>query len=207
MTYSRYADKINKHTSDLNNLITNISIIIFAYFYGKKTDVGGYAYFDKLSIEDVSICAYPMDIELVSVAQNSASIIWSVNKDGGSIPDHFRITVKDEVGAVVGVYDDYRFENDGSYLFTIDGLESSKNYTVVMRSDCEDISQGVSKYTEEFGAKVYKISRDKQGTRLTHLKITGGSLKVKELLKTDEKVDQIRIVPAAHDHKGGKHSN
>ena len=49
------------------------------------------------------------------------------------------------------------------------------------------------KYTEEFGAKVYKISRDKQGTRLTHLKITGGSLKVKELLKTDEKVDQIRI--------------
>ena len=48
-------------------------------------------------------------------------------------------------------------------------------------------------YTEEFGAKVYKISRDKQGTRLTHLKITGGSLKVKELLKTDEKVDQIRI--------------
>lgn len=48
-------------------------------------------------------------------------------------------------------------------------------------------------YPEEFGAKVYKISRDKQGTRLTHLKITGGSLKVKTLLKEDEKVDQIRI--------------
>lgn len=48
-------------------------------------------------------------------------------------------------------------------------------------------------YPEEFGAKVYKISRDKQGTRLTHLKITGGSLKVKTLLKEEEKVDQIRI--------------
>ncbi len=48
-------------------------------------------------------------------------------------------------------------------------------------------------YPEEFGAKVYKISRDKQGTRLTHLKITGGVLKVKALLKEDEKVDQIRI--------------
>lgn len=48
-------------------------------------------------------------------------------------------------------------------------------------------------YPEEFGAKVYKISRDKQGTRLTHLKITGGSLKVKSLLKEDEKIDQIRI--------------
>ena len=51
----------------------------------------------------------------------------------------------------------------------------------------------IPQYTEEFGAKVYKISRDKQGTRLTHLKITGGSLKVKDLLKLDEKVDQIRI--------------
>lgn len=48
-------------------------------------------------------------------------------------------------------------------------------------------------YLEEFGAKVYKISRDKQGVRLTHLKITGGTLKVKTLLKDDEKVDQIRI--------------
>lgn len=48
-------------------------------------------------------------------------------------------------------------------------------------------------YPEEFGAKVYKISRDKQGTRLTHLKITGGTLKVKSLLKEEEKVDQIRV--------------
>lgn len=52
-------------------------------------------------------------------------------------------------------------------------------------------------YPEEFGAKVYKISRDKQGTRLTHLKITGGTLKVKALLKHEEKVDQIRIYSGA----------
>lgn len=57
---------------------------------------------------------------------------------------------------------------------------------------CEQYTS-IPQYTQEFGAKVYKISRDKQGTRLTHLKITGGSLKVKELLKPDEKVDQIRI--------------
>ena len=35
-------------------------------------------------------------------------------------------------------------------------------------------------YPERFGARVYKISRDDSGMRLTHLKITGGSLKVKE---------------------------
>ena len=47
-------------------------------------------------------------------------------------------------------------------------------------------------YPEVFGAKVYKISRDKQGTRLTHVKLTGGSLKVKSMWK-EEKIDQIRI--------------
>ncbi len=51
-------------------------------------------------------------------------------------------------------------------------------------------------YPEAFGAKVYKISRDAQGNRLTHLKITGGSLRVKDSIKTDtweEKINQIRI--------------
>ncbi|MDF2589260.1 MAG: hypothetical protein K0S41_3101 [Anaerocolumna sp.] len=53
-------------------------------------------------------------------------------------------------------------------------------------------------YPKEFGAKIYKIARDDQGTRLTYMKITGGSLKVKALLSNknsewEEKVDQIRI--------------
>lgn len=52
-------------------------------------------------------------------------------------------------------------------------------------------------YDSAFAAKVYKISEDK-GQRITHLKITGGSLKVKEILKSDkninsEKINQIRI--------------
>lgn len=52
-----------------------------------------------------------------------------------------------------------------------------------------------------FGARVYKISRDAQGARLTHLKVTSGVLKVKELLHGEnvaheawgEKVNQIRL--------------
>lgn len=56
----------------------------------------------------------------------------------------------------------------------------------------------VKEYSKQFGAKVYKISRDAQGTRLTWLKITGGSLKVKELLpSSNEKIDQIRIYSGA----------
>lgn len=54
-------------------------------------------------------------------------------------------------------------------------------------------------YSREFGARVFKISRDSQGNRLTHLKITGGSLKVKNFLDQEqtEKVNQIRIYSGA----------
>ena len=41
-------------------------------------------------------------------------------------------------------------------------------------------------YPDEFGARVYKISRDSQGNRLTHMKVTGGVLKVKDVIN-DEK--------------------
>lgn len=74
----------------------------------------------------------------------------------------------------------------------------------------EEFVQGIRKnvvypvYPEKFGAKVYKIGRDNQNARLTYMKITGGTLKVKTILsnqtemKTEEKIweekaDQIRI--------------
>ena len=51
-------------------------------------------------------------------------------------------------------------------------------------------------YGGDFGARVFKISRDTAGNRLTHLKITGGVLKVKQMLG-EEKADQIRIYSGA----------
>lgn len=51
-------------------------------------------------------------------------------------------------------------------------------------------------YPEAFGAKVFKISRDEQGNRLTHMKITGGRIKVRDVLANgawEEKINQIRI--------------
>lgn len=43
-----------------------------------------------------------------------------------------------------------------------------------------------------FGARIFKISRDDSGNRLTHIKVTSGSLKVRDLVD-DEKIDQIRV--------------
>ncbi len=54
----------------------------------------------------------------------------------------------------------------------------------------------IPSYPDEFGAKIFKIARDEQGTRLTHMKLTGGRLKVKDVLTNGiwkEKVNQIRI--------------
>ncbi len=62
--------------------------------------------------------------------------------------------------------------------------------------------RGIAAYADEpkrgrdFGARVFKIARDPQGARLTFLKVTGGSLRVKTLLSGDgweEKADQLRI--------------
>lgn len=50
----------------------------------------------------------------------------------------------------------------------------------------------VPEYPDTFAAKVFKIARDEAGNRLTYLKITGGSLKVKAVIE-GQKVNQIRI--------------
>lgn len=53
------------------------------------------------------------------------------------------------------------------------------------------------KEEKPFGAKVFKISRDNQGNRLTHLKVTSGVLHVKDSWGEEEKVNQIRIYSGA----------
>lgn len=63
--------------------------------------------------------------------------------------------------------------------------------------DCLYNYTEMPQYGSAFAGKVYKISEDK-GQRLTFLKITGGNLKVKEILQSDknknsEKINQIRI--------------
>lgn len=61
----------------------------------------------------------------------------------------------------------------------------------------EELLEGIRRYTispeypERFAARIYKITRDTQGTRLTHMKITGGSLRVKTLLTNQDEVGSV----------------
>lgn len=78
----------------------------------------------------------------------------------------------------------------------------------------EEFLDGIETYTcqkvypDVFAARVYKIGRDEKGTRLTYMKVTGGSLKVRTVISNrkegtpeeevwEEKADQIRIYSGA----------
>ncbi len=70
----------------------------------------------------------------------------------------------------------------------------------------EAFLDGIRKYAptakeaDSFGAKVFKVSRDEQGVRLSHVKVTGGVLKVRDSLKGEdweEKVTQLRLYSGA----------
>ena len=77
------------------------------------------------------------------------------------------------------------FFGSGLKLDGIDGfIDALEKYTIQ------------PEYSEAFGAKVFKISHDPQGVRLTHIKVTGGSIKVREMIG-DEKISGIRIYSGA----------
>lgn len=74
-----------------------------------------------------------------------------------------------------------------------------------------ELLDGMNRYVvepvrgEEFGARVFKIGRDDKGKRLTYMKVTGGVLKLKDVLtlrnsqgeESHEKVNQIRVYSGA----------
>lgn len=67
----------------------------------------------------------------------------------------------------------------------MDDLSSGEISSAYMLSD--EMSSNAA-----FGGRVFKISRDAQGNRLTHIKLTSGALKVKDMIG-EEKINQIRL--------------
>lgn len=65
-----------------------------------------------------------------------------------------------------------------------------------------EFCQGLEEYTlspvypEQFAAQIYKIARDSHGTRLTYLKVTGGSLKVKSVITKQKLEDPGHVFPS-----------
>ncbi len=123
-----------------------------------------------------------------------------------------RESIMEEVSMVKEEYLEYFLANDCiTDKMICDAVQKRQLFpcylgSALKQEGVKEFMQGLAqyvdlpKYTDDFGAIVFKISRDDKGARLTHLKITGGSLKVKQVvtyqvgaLESEEKVDQIRI--------------
>ena len=83
--------------------------------------------------------------------------------------------------------------------------------TALRMKGVEELLKGINQYTfeplfqEKFGAKVFKIGKDNDNNRLTYMKVTGGSINVREVVngvtngkEWSEKINDIRI------YSGGK---
>ncbi len=108
------------------------------------------------------------------------------------------------------VLDEY-LDTQSISLDQIQGLVQKRNMFPVYFGSAlhlegiDELLDGIDQYTKaletsqpQFGAKVFKITRDEQNNRLTYLKVTSGVLKVKDTISNlDEKVNQIRIYSGA----------
>lgn len=175
-------DGVQSHTQTLWKLLAKYNVPCFIFV--NKTDLDG-------ADRDVALCQLKTKL--------------SDNCVDFNLPD-------DELNENIALCDETlleKYENDA--LDNFDVVSAVKNRKIfpcmfgsALKLDGVDAFMDLlSDYTEmpaygtDFGAKVYKISEDK-GQRLTMMKITGGSLKVKEVLKSEkninaEKVNQIRL--------------
>ena len=183
-------DGVQGHTRTLWKLLEQYRIPVFLFI--NKMDQEGtdqYRLMDELKKRLDSSCVSFDNEEAADFAENVAMC------DEGALEEYLesgevrteKIAEMIEERQIFPCYFGSALKMQGVQEF-LTGLET---YMKVKERETGDV----------FGAKVYKISRDNQGNRLTHLKVTGGTLKVKEHLSNDvdavdhweEKVNQIRI--------------
>lgn len=148
-----------------------------------------------------------MDIALKDKAEIMADIRRNLSENCVEVTDTESLVLCDE--AIMNEY----LEMDNISANTIAKAICNRNVfpcffgSALKFEGVKEFMENLDKYMimppacNNFGAKVYKISRDTDGNRLTHLKVTGGCLKAKDILditKTDgetaqEKVNTIRI--------------
>lgn len=169
-------DKVTAYTVTLWKLLERYGIPVFIFV--NKTDRQGIVKEDilkdikeKLSRNAVDFTTAD-DEEIASVKESFISKYF----EGEKITD-------EEIGDAIAKRE----------LFPVYFGSALRNEGVRELMDGIDIFSVAKDYKEEFSATVYKISRDGDGNRLTHMKITGGSLKVRTSIPDYGKVNQIRV--------------
>lgn len=181
-------DGVQSHTETLWRLLTRYSIPVFIFI--NKTDMPG--------IDRKNIIIDPknkLDYRCVDFENSDKDLLYEeLAECDESIMQYYldngNVREKDILNAVRSRE---LFPCCFGSALKLNGIES------FMETFCRYAPS--SPNSESFGAKVFKITEDESGNRLTHLKITGGSLKVRSAVhgvsqdKKDweEKINQIRI--------------
>ena len=180
-------DGVQSHTETLAKLLDSYGVPMFVFI--NKMDISHFSREDIMSnlhsrlgdgFVDFSSGEGESFFEDLAVCSDE---IMQEYLENGKISDD---TVSSAVAArkLYPCYFGSALKLDGVEAF----LDGMGRYTI-----CRD-------FVSEFGAKVYKISEDDRGNRLTHMKITGGRLDVKALIsgitddrEWEEKINEIRI--------------
>ena len=183
-------DGIQNHTETLWQLLDKYNVPVFVFI--NKTDISDKTHDEIMSELKERLgdgCIDFSDIEAHSeeAAMCDEAIMDSFIESGKITDKELRNAIKRR--RIFPCFFGSALKLDGIESF-MNGLD---NYTVSPVSG------------ESFGAKVFKISNDEQGERMTFMKITGGSLKVRDLIngtrngrdKWREKVSLIKIYSGA----------
>ena len=174
-------DGVQAHTQTLWRLLRRYGIPTFLFF--NKMDLPGA---DRTALLQQAArllsdrCLVPDDLEAIALCDEA---ILSEYLENGTVADA-TIAQLVQQQALFPCYFGSALRMQGVTEF-LDGL---RRFT------------RCPQYPPEFAARVYKISRDTQGNRLTWLKVTGGSLRVRATLRytprggepLEEKVTQLR---------------
>lgn len=174
-------DGVQSHTKTLFNMLKHYNLPVFIFV--TKTDLKRRSYDEliadiksELSESAVSFCDNPDLQEELSLCSEE---LLEKYLEGSNIEDS-------DISSLV-------FSRRLFPCFFGSGLKN-ESIEELLSAICDYLPQ--KRYTDTFGARVFKITRDKTGAKLTHIKITGGTLNVRDTVRvgdSEEKVSGIRI--------------
>ena len=173
-------DGVQTHTETLFGLLSRFKVPIFTF--GNKTDISSRSKDEILTeLRGLSPCFADFSENIPEITAEYDEECMNALLESGEVPDELiaRAVAKRNVFPVMF----------GSAL---------KNVGVDKFLKLIDTYSSEGERYDEFAARVYKISTDAGGVRLTHMKILGGELKNRAVLdNSGEKVTAIRIYSGA----------
>lgn len=180
------ADGVQSHTSTLWKLLMRYEVPVFIFVNKMDLTVADrHSIMDDLRKRLSQNCTDFSDNNMI--AENAAACdeeLMDAFLDNGILPDNALVRAVSE-RRIFPCFFGSALKMEGISEF-LDGLDRF--------TECKE-------YSDTFGAKVYKISYDNKGTRLTHLKILGGEIKVRSELsyktadgiEISEKISSVRF--------------